>query len=94
MTPRITDEDIETMVEEICVSGSVLLGRSTFERAKRTVKRMNRYMQHQNYQWRVKLVIDKADGLNPYQVEPIERVFPYTMIPIETIKRTLCMKGE
>lgn len=94
MTSRITDEDIEMMVEEICVSESVLLGRSTFERAKRTVKRMNRYMQNQDYQWRVKLVIDKTDELNPYIIEPIERVFPYIIIPIETIERTLCMKGE
>lgn len=93
MYNRTTDEDIEKFVEEVVMSGAISLGNCTYERAERTVKRMNKYMEYNGYQWRVKLVIDKQNrDCFPYSVEYIEKVFPHRMLPIETIERTLYMK--
>lgn len=67
---RITDDDITMIIEEIAIDGCVALGCCSRSTAYRTVKRINYVLERDNYEWRVKLIIDNAQHI-PYELKAI-----------------------
>ena len=56
----MTDDDIIMCVEEIAMDGKILFGTKYLKTAKRTIERMNYYLELNQYDWRVDLYKDET----------------------------------
>lgn len=63
---RASSLDVPMVVEELGMDGTISLGRCSRSTAHRDTKRVNEYLEKNNYDWRVKLVID--DSTFPYDL--------------------------
>ena len=66
------DEGIIMTIEEIGMDGAINLGRISRSTAYRVKNEINYRLERDNYDWRVKLVTDKAERL-PYSLIAVNK---------------------
>ena len=67
MTDRITKDNMTLHIKEINLSGSISLGDASPAVYKNTAKRINKYLEKQNLDWRVK-ANPKRQSIEPYTI--------------------------
>ena len=65
-------ENITMTIEEIGMDGAINLGDVSLSTAYRVRREINRRLEHEGYDWRVKLKIDRNDRL-PYSLIAISK---------------------